>query len=90
MLLKNTAREAACAEEFLRQLEKKRRELTFLPTVSYGSAPFSGEDVVAIKDQADRAMYHHKKRGRSGRRRLCRSNLDDGCKKRIEYKYATI
>ena len=61
VLLKNTAREAACAEEFLRQLEKKRRELTFLPTVSYGSAPFSGEDVVAVKDQADRAMYHYKK-----------------------------
>ena len=61
VLLKNTAREAACAEEFLRQLEKKRRELTFLPTVSCGSAPLSGEDVVAVKDQADRAMYHHKK-----------------------------
>ena len=81
VLLKNTVREAACAEEFLRQLEKKRRELTFLPTVSYGSAPFSGEDVVAVKDQADRAMYHYKKRGRSGRRRLCRSNFDGGCKK---------
>ena len=38
VLLKNTAKEAACAEEFSRQLEKKRRELTFLPTVSYGSA----------------------------------------------------
>ena len=61
VLLKNTAREAACAEEFLRQLEKKRKELTFLPTVSCGSAPLSGEDVVAVKDQADRAMYHHKK-----------------------------
>ena len=61
VLLKNTAKEAACAEEFLRQLEKKRRELTFLPTVSCGSAPLSGEDVVAVKDQADRAMYHHKK-----------------------------
>ena len=61
VLLKNTAREAACAEEFLRQLEKKRKEITFLPTVSCGSAPLSGEDVVAVKDQADRAMYHHKK-----------------------------
>ena len=61
VLLKNTAKEAACAEEFLRQLEKKRKELTFLPTVSCGSAPLSGEDVVAVKDQADRAMYHHKK-----------------------------
>ena len=61
VLLKNTAKEAACAEGFLRQLEKKRRELTFLPTVSCGSAPLSGEDVVAVKDQADRAMYHHKK-----------------------------
>ena len=45
----------------MRQLEKKRKELTFLPTVSCGSAPLSGEDVVAVKDQADRAMYHYKK-----------------------------
>ena len=61
VLLKNAAKETACKEEFLRQLEKQRRELTFLPTVSYGSAPLSGENVLAVKEQADRAMYQYKK-----------------------------
>ena len=32
-----------------------------LPTVSLGSAAFSGEDVVAVKDRADRALYCAKK-----------------------------
>jgi len=32
-----------------------------LPTVSRGSAVFSGEDVVAVKDRADRALYCAKK-----------------------------
>ena len=65
VLLKNAARETACKEEFLRQLEKQRRELTFLPTVSYGSAPLSGENVLAVKEQADRAMYQYKKARKS-------------------------
>lgn len=32
-----------------------------LPTVSLGSAAFSGEDVAAVKDRADRALYCAKK-----------------------------
>lgn len=91
VLLKNTAKEATCAEEFLRQLEKKRRELTFLPTVSCGSAPLSGEDVVAVKDQADRAMYHHKKSAEGAGGSDCAGViLTVDVKSRIEYKYATI
>ena len=65
VLLKNAAKEAACKEEFLRQMEKQRRELEFLPTVSYGSALLSGEDVLAVKEQADRAMYQYKKARKS-------------------------
>ena len=49
----------------MRQLEKQRRELTFLPTVSYGSSSLSGENVLAVKEQADRAMYQYKRARKS-------------------------
>lgn len=65
VLLKNAAKEAACKEKFLRQMEEQRRELEFLPTVSYGSALLSGENVLAVKEQADRAMYQYKKARKS-------------------------
>ena len=60
VLLKDRAQEAPCAEEFLRRLEQRRKALPFLPRVSFGSAAFSGEDVVTVKDRADREMYRHK------------------------------
>ena len=60
VLLKDRAQEAPCAEEFLRRLEQRREALPFLPMVSFGSAAFSGEDVVTVKDRADREMYRHK------------------------------
>ena len=60
VLLKDRAQEAPCAEEFLRRLEQRREALPFLPTVSFGSAAFSGEDVGTVKDRADREMYRHK------------------------------
>ena len=60
VLLKDRAQEAPCAEEFLRRLEQRREVLPFLPMVSFGSAAFSGEDVVTVKDRADREMYRHK------------------------------
>ena len=41
-------------------MEEKRRKITFLPTVSYGSASFSGEDIVEVKERADRDMYQYK------------------------------
>ncbi len=37
----------------MQRLQEKRGEIAFLPTVSYGSAPFSGEDIVKVKDRAD-------------------------------------
>lgn len=43
----------------------------FLPTVSYGSAPFSGEDIAVVKDRADRDMYQYKK----GRKKHCSSGV---------------
>ena len=42
-------------------LAERRKVFTILPTVSLGSAVFSGEDVVAVKDRADRELYRAKK-----------------------------
>ena len=61
VLMENADREAQCAQEFVRQLEQRRKALDFLPTVSFGSAPFFGEDVLAVKNRADREMYRYKK-----------------------------
>ena len=61
VLMENANREAQCAQEFVRQLEQRRKAVDFLPTVSFGSAPFLGEDVLAVKNRADREMYRYKK-----------------------------
>ena len=61
VLLKNRAKEEESRQEFLRRWTEKRRKFTFLPTVSYGSAPFSGEDIAVVKDRADQDMYQYKK-----------------------------
>ena len=61
VLMENADREAQCAQEFVRQLGQRRKAVDFLPTVSFGSAPFLGEDVLAVKNQADREMYRYKK-----------------------------
>ena len=61
VLLKDGAQEAACAREFLRRLEQMRQELPLLPMVSFGSAPFTGEDIAKVKEQADQQMYRYKK-----------------------------
>ncbi len=42
VLMENADREAQCAQEFVRQLEQRRKVVDFLPTVSFGSAPFLG------------------------------------------------
>ena len=60
VLLKNADKEDWCKQEFLHRLEEKRRKITFLPTVSYGSASFSCGDIGAVKDKADRDMYQYK------------------------------
>ena len=61
VLLKNGAKEEECKQEFLRRWTEKRRKFTFFPTVSYGSAPFSDEDIAVVKDRADQDMYQYKK-----------------------------
>lgn len=61
VLMENADREAQCAQEFVLQLEQRRKAVDFLPTVSFGSAPFLGEDVLAVKNRADREMYRYKK-----------------------------
>ena len=71
VLLKNRAKEEECKQEFLRRLAEKRRKFTFIPTVSYGSAPFSGEDIAIVKDRADQDMYQYKK----GRKKHCNSGV---------------
>ena len=60
VLLKNSEKEGMCKQEFLWRMEEKRKKITFLPTVSYGSASFSGEDIVEVKERADRDMYQYK------------------------------
>ena len=74
----------------MRQLERSAENLPFADRfLRLGSA--SDEDVVAVKDQADRAMYHHKKRAEGAGGGDCAGViLIGGCKRRIEYKYATI
>ena len=62
VLLKDAQREAACAREFLRCLEERRQTIAFLPTVSFGAAALSGENMEKVKEQADRRMYRYKKR----------------------------
>ena len=57
VLLKDEENEARCAETLQALLAERRKTLTILPTVSLGSAAFSGEDVVTVKDRADRALY---------------------------------
>ena len=61
VLLKDEENEARCAAALQRLLAERRKVLTILPTVSLGSAAFSGEDVVTVKDRADRALYCAKK-----------------------------
>ena len=61
VLLENADREAWCAQEFERRLALRREVVHCLPRVSMGSAPISGEDLLAVKDQADREMYRCKK-----------------------------
>ena len=61
VLLRDEADEARCAAALQSLLAERRKTLAILPTVSLGSAVFSGEDVVAVKDRADRALYCAKK-----------------------------
>ena len=61
VLLKDEKSEARCAKTMQALLAERRKVFAILPTVSLGSAAFSGEDVVTVKDRADRALYCAKK-----------------------------
>lgn len=61
VLLKDEESEARCAKTLQALLAERRKVFAILPTVSLGSAAFSGEDVVTVKDRADRALYCAKK-----------------------------
>lgn len=48
VLLRDGDKEHACARDFVRRLSERRKELDFLPTVSFGSAALSSENVVTV------------------------------------------
>ena len=61
VLLKNVSQQEKCLNEFIALLDEKKKKLDYLPTVSFGSCAFSGEDILIIKDRADQNMYRLKK-----------------------------
>lgn len=67
VLLRDGDKEHACARDFVRRLSERRKELDFLPTVSFGSAEISNENVVTVKDRADHNMYRYKKERKAHR-----------------------
>ena len=50
VLLKNGEKEEECLHEFMNRLEERRKEITFLPIVSFGSSVFSGDDINVVKE----------------------------------------
>ena len=64
VLLTNKDKEAECLNIFLSLLEEKRSMYEFIPTVSYGSSPLSKEDILIIKERADKNMYEFKKKNK--------------------------
>lgn len=63
VLLQKPEKEAICREKLNQLLEKRRKLLHILPTVSYGSAELSAhESIVDAKARADQHMYEDKKR----------------------------
>lgn len=63
VLLRNPEKETICREKLIQMLDKRRRSLRILPTVSYGSAKLAEYDsIVDAKARADQNMYEYKKR----------------------------
>ena len=60
VILENNVSIVECTKEFLRLLEEKRETYSFIPTVSFGTSSFDGEDIITIKERADQEMYHYK------------------------------
>lgn len=81
VLLKNTAKEAACAEEFCVSWKRSAENLPFCRPFPTARLRSQMKMWLPSRIRPTVPCTTTKKRGRSGRRRLCRSNLDGGCKK---------
>ena len=68
VLLKNGGNEGRCKQEFLQRLQEKRGEIAFLPTVSYGSAPFPERILLRLKTELTRICINIKKNVRIRKR----------------------
>lgn len=60
VLLTNKDKEAECLDIFLSLLKEKRSMYEFIPTVSYGSSYYANEEMITVKDRADKNMYKFK------------------------------
>lgn len=60
VLLTNKDKEAECLDIFLSLLEERRSMYEFIPTVSYGSSYYANEEMITVKDRADKNMYKFK------------------------------
>ena len=61
VLLKNGTKADLCAQYLEDALKESQKAIPYLPQVSYGTAAFKGDDVLTVKDTADREMYRRKK-----------------------------
>ena len=62
VLLNADADKESCNKMLMRELNIKREKWNILPSVSFGSAPFTaGDDILNAKELADNAMYQMKK-----------------------------
>ena len=66
---KTVATKEGVNKKFLQRLQEKRGEIAFLTYGILWISPFSGEDIVKVKDRADQDMYQYKKE-RKNRKRL--------------------
>ena len=62
VLMKNASAADKCTDKFIRLLEKRRAEQSFIPHVSYGFSELSvNENILTAKERADQNMYIFKK-----------------------------
>lgn len=70
VLLREPEREEHCRERFLWMMEKRRKAVTILPGISYGSATYQeGESIRDTKARADQNMYKNKKEHKEQKRK---------------------
>ena len=69
VLLRQPEKEKFCREKFFWIMEKRRKVVTILPGVSYGSAELQeNESICDIKARADQHMYDNKKEHKEQRK----------------------